>query len=227
MKRVVSEFHMPEVTIGYGMTETSPLSFQSSLDDPIEKRVSTVGRIHPHVEVKIVSEKGDTVPVGIQGELCTRGYSVMTGYWNDPERTAEAVDEDGWMHTGDVATLDEHGYCRIVGRIKDMIIRGGENIYPAEVEDFLFQNPKISEIAVFGIPDDRLGEAVAAWIVKAPGADISEEEVQAFCRDEIAHFKIPSHIRFVSEFPMTVTGKIQKFAMRDFEANQQNATGTR
>jgi len=215
MKRVQQDMHMPEVTIAYGMTETSPVSFQSGTKDPIEKRVATVGRIHPHVQVKIVNETGDVVPRGARGELCTRGYSVMQGYWNDSEKTADSIDSSGWMHTGDLATLDDEGYCNIVGRVKDMVIRGGENIYPREIEEYLYRHPKILDVAVFGIPDQRYGEQVAAWIKLRPGESATEEEIREFCNSQIAHFKVPAYIRFVESFPMTVTGKIQKFVMRD------------
>ncbi len=215
MKRVVADLHMPEVTICYGMTETSPVSFQSRSDDSIERRVSTVGTIHPHVEVKIVDETGKVVPVGARGELLTRGYSVMLGYWDDVQKTAEAVDPQGWMHTGDLATLDPAGYCNIVGRVKDLIIRGGENISPREIEEFLYRHPKIQDVQVFGIPDSRYGEVVCAWIRARENGSCDAEEIVAFCRENIAHFKVPQHIRFVEEFPMTVTGKIQKFIMRE------------
>ena len=214
MKRVNNEMNMGEVTIAYGMTETSPVSFQSAADDPLERRVSTVGRVLAHLEVKVVDANGDIVPVGQRGELCTRGYSVMQGYWNDPERTVEAI-RDGWMHTGDLATIDEQGYCNIVGRLKDMLIRGGENVYPREVEEFLFRHPAVSEVQVFGVPDARFGEEVCAWIVLKPGARATEEEIRAFCQGQIAHYKIPRYVRFVSELPMTVTGKPQKFVMRE------------
>lgn len=215
MRQVVGAFHMPQVTIGYGMTETSPISFQSSVDDALDDRVSTVGRVHPHVEVKIIDAAGRTVALGEQGELCTRGYSVMRGYWGDDERTREAVDQGGWMHTGDLATLDERGYCRIVGRVKDMVIRGGENIYPREIEEFLYRHPKVAEAQVFGVPDAKFGEEVCAWIVPRPGEALTEEEVRAFCQGRIAHYKIPRYIRFRDSLPMTVTGKPQKFIMRD------------
>ncbi|MEC9345977.1 MAG: AMP-binding protein [Pseudomonadota bacterium] len=215
MKRVNTEMHMSEVTIAYGMTETSPVSFQSSTTDPLERRVSTVGRIQPHVECKVIDETGATVVPGVQGELCTRGYSVMKGYWNDPERTAEAIDADGWMHTGDLATIDAEGYCNITGRVKDMLIRGGENVYPREVEEFLFRHPKVAEAQVFGIPDPKYGEEVCAWIVLRTGESATEEEIRQFCQGQIAHYKIPRHVRFRSELPMTVTGKPQKFRMRD------------
>ncbi|MBZ9865119.1 AMP-binding protein [Mesorhizobium sp. CA15] len=214
MKKVVSLMHMSQVTIAYGMTETSPVSFQSSVDDPLEKRVSTVGRIHPHVEVKAIGADGATVAVGEPGELCTRGYSVMKGYWDDAERTREAIDADGWMHTGDLATIDAEGYCNIVGRVKDMVIRGGENVYPREVEEFLYRHPKIKEVQVFGIPDDKYGEELCAWIVLKPDQIATAEEIKAFCAGQIAHYKVPRYIRFRAELPMTVTGKPQKFLMR-------------
>ena len=214
MRRVQADMHMHEVTIAYGMTETSPVSFQSATDDPLDKRVTTVGRVLPHLEVKIVDIDGRTVPVGTKGELCTRGYSVMLGYWDDPERTEDAV-RGGWMHTGDLATLDEQGYCNIVGRVKDMVIRGGENVYPREVEEFLFRHPKVAAVQVFGVPDTRYGEELCAWIITRPGVACTEDEVRAFCRDQIAHYKVPRYIRFVDELPVTVTGKPQKFLMRD------------
>ncbi|MDP3897043.1 MAG: AMP-binding protein [Mesorhizobium sp.] len=215
MKRVVSQMHMSQVTIAYGMTETSPVSFQSHTGDTLERRVSTVGRVHPHVEVKIVDETGATVPVGVAGELCTRGYSVMRGYWDDPEKTAEAIDADGWMHTGDLATIDAEGYGNIVGRVKDMVIRGGENVYPREVEEFLYRHPKIREVQVFGVPDARYGEELCAWVVPLPGEQPTEDEIREFCRGQIAHYKIPRYVRLRAELPMTVTGKAQKFLMRE------------
>ncbi|MDX8468517.1 AMP-binding protein [Mesorhizobium sp. VK23B] len=215
MKKVVSLMNMSEVTIAYGMTETSPVSFQSSVDDPLEKRVSTVGRIHPHVEVKAIGADGATVAVGEPGELCTRGYSVMKGYWDDVDKTREAVDTDGWMHTGDLATIDAEGYCNIVGRVKDMVIRGGENVYPREVEEFLYRHPKVKEVQVFGIPDDKYGEELCAWIVLKPNQIATEQEIKAFCAGQIAHYKVPRYIRFRTELPMTVTGKPQKFLMRE------------
>jgi len=214
MKRVVADMHMSEVTIAYGMTETSPVSFQSATDDPLDKRVATVGRVQPHLECKVVDALGEVVPTGATGELCTRGYSVMQGYWEDDERTREAI-RDGWMHTGDLATIDDKGYCNIVGRVKDMLIRGGENIYPREIEEFLFRHPKVQAVQVFGVPDQKYGEEVCAWIVLKPGQSATEDEIRTFCRDQIAHYKIPRYIRFVSEMPMTVTGKVQKFVMRD------------
>jgi fatty-acyl-CoA synthase len=213
MKQVNQQMHMTEVTIAYGMTETSPVSFQSSTDDPLDKRVSTVGRIQPHLEVKIVDAEGRPVPPGEKGELCTKGYSVMLGYWDDEARTADAI-RDGWMHTGDLATIDAEGYCNIVGRVKDMLIRGGENVYPREIEEFLFRHPKVAQVQVFGVPDTKYGEEVAAWIVLKPGVTCTEDEIKAFCKDQIAHYKVPRYVRFVTELPMTVTGKAQKFVMR-------------
>ncbi|WP_436643305.1 AMP-binding protein [Microbaculum sp. FT89] len=228
MRRVVRDMHMPEVTIGYGMTETSPISFQSAIDDGLEERVSTVGRIHPHVEVKIVDETGATADVGVGGELCTRGYSVMRGYWNDEERTREAIDVGGWMHTGDLAEIDARGYCSIVGRVKDMVIRGGENIYPREIEEFLYRHPKIAEVQVFGVPDEKYGEELAAWIVLQPGESAGEDEIRDYCRGAIAHYKVPRYIRFKDALPMTVTGKPQKFLMREEMAEElQQAGGAR
>jgi fatty-acyl-CoA synthase len=215
MKRVIRSMHMAEITICYGMTETSPVSFQSSVDDPIERRVGTVGRIHPHVEVKIVDEAGRIVPPGVPGELCTRGYSVMREYWDDPEHTAEAIDAGRWMHTGDLATLDTEGYCNIVGRIKDMVIRGGENIYPREIEEFLYRHPKIQDVQVIGVPDRKYGEELCAWVKLKAGEKATAEEIQSFCQGQIAHYKIPRFIKFVDGFPMTVTGKIQKYLMRE------------
>ncbi|MCC5968988.1 MAG: AMP-binding protein [Pararhodobacter sp.] len=214
MEDVNNRMNMSEVTICYGMTETSPVSFQSFVDDTVEDRCATVGRIHPHLEVRIIGPDGAILPVGESGELCTRGYSVMKGYWGEPKLTAEAI-RDGWMHTGDLATLDEAGFCRIVGRVKDMIIRGGENIYPREIEEFLYRHPKVAQAQVFGIPDNKLGEVVCAWVVAAPGAVPTEEEIRAYCSGQIAHFKIPKHILVVPELPVTVTGKPQKFVMRD------------
>jgi fatty-acyl-CoA synthase len=214
MRRAISQMHLSEITIAYGMTETSPVSFQTTVDDPLERRVSTVGRIHPHLEVKIIDAEGHIVPRGTPGELCTRGYSVMLGYWGDEERTREAIDRARWMHTGDLATIDDEGYCKIVGRIKDMIIRGGENVYPREIEEFLYRHPKIQDVQVFGVPDPRYGEEIAAWIKVRPGESLTAEEVVAFCRDQIAHYKVPRHIRVVAEFPLTVTGKVQKYVMR-------------
>ncbi len=214
MRRVIDDMNMKEVTICYGMTETSPVSFQSFVDDPLDKRCETVGRIHPHLEAKIIDPAGQVVAVGEQGELCTRGYSVMKGYWADLDRTAESI-RDGWMHTGDLAVFDPSGFCTITGRVKDMIIRGGENIYPREIEEFLFRHPRVGEAQVFGIPDPKYGEQVCAWVVPKPGAELTEEDLREFCQGQIAHYKIPRHFRIVAELPMTITGKPQKFVMRD------------
>ena len=216
MRRVIAEMHMEEVTICYGMTETSPVSTQTAADDPLDKRVGTVGRVHPHVEVKVIDpEGGETMARGETGELCTRGYSVMLGYWEDEERTAEAIDADGWMHTGDLATMDEEGYLAIVGRSKDMVIRGGENVYPREVEEFLYSHPDIADVQVIGVPDRRYGEELMAWVMPSPGAELDPEEVREFCRGQIAHFKVPRYVKLVDSFPMTVTGKVQKYKMRE------------
>jgi len=215
MKRVIRDMHMEKVTIAYGMTETSPVSFQSGTGDSIERRVSTVGRIHPHLQVKIVDPAGRVVPVGSQGEILTRGYSVMKGYWNDPERTREVLDEAGWMHTGDLGVLDAQGYCNITGRLKDMLIRGGENIFPREIEEFLYRHPKIQGVQVFGVPDRKFGEEVCAWVQLRPGTQATDQEVREFCCGQLAQHKIPRYIRFVTEFPLTVTGKPQKFLMRE------------
>jgi fatty-acyl-CoA synthase len=216
MKKVQSRMHMPEVTICYGMTETAPVSTQSSTDDPLDKRVSTVGRIHPHVEIKIVDPKSsEVVSRGAPGELCTRGYSVMLGYWNNPEASQEAIDAARWMHTGDLATMDDAGYVNIVGRIKDMIIRGGENVYPREIEEFLYQHPDVSDVQVIGVPSARYGEEVMAWLKLREGAHVSEDDLVAYCKNRIATYKIPRYWKFVDSFPMTVTGKIQKFKMRE------------
>jgi fatty-acyl-CoA synthase len=216
MKRVIERMHMGEVGIAYGMTETSPVSTQTAFDDAIEKRVGTVGRVHPHVEIKIIDPAdGETVTRGASGELCTRGYSVMSGYWNDPERTAEAVDGDGWMHTGDLATMDDEGYVNIVGRIKDMVIRGGENIYPREIEEFLYGHPDIADVQVIGVPDERYGEELMAWVIPRAGATLDSEQLREFCHGKIARYKIPRYVKLVDEFPMTVTGKVQKFKMRE------------
>jgi len=214
MRRAMKLMHLRDITIAYGMTETSPVSFQTTLDDPIERRVATVGRVHPHLEVKIVDADGRLVPPGTPGELCTRGYSVMLGYWDDDERTAQAIDRAGWMHTGDLATIDADGYCAIVGRIKDLVIRGGENVYPREVEEYLYRHPAIADVQVFGVPDPKYGEELCAWVKLRAGETLSEQDVRDFCRDQIAHYKIPRYVRFVEEFPMTVTGKMQKFLMR-------------
>jgi fatty-acyl-CoA synthase len=216
MKRVVSEMHMAEVTIAYGMTETSPVSAQTTADDDMERRVSTVGRVHPHVEVKIINpDNGLVLPRGEPGEMCTRGYSVMLGYWNEPEKTAEAIDAGRWMHTGDLAVIDAAGYLNIVGRIKDMVIRGGENVYPREVEEFLYTHPEIEDVQVIGVPDEKYGEELCAWVRLRPGSGLAEEDVRAFCVGKIAHYKVPRYVRFTQEFPMTVTGKVQKFKMRE------------
>jgi fatty-acyl-CoA synthase len=214
MRRAVGLMHLSEIVIGYGMTETSPASFVSSTDDPLERRVSTVGRAMPHVEAKVVDAEGRIVPRGTAGELLTRGYLVMLGYWDDEERTREAIDAAGWMHTGDLATINDEGYCNIVGRIKDMVIRGGENVYPREVEEFLYRHPKIQDVQVIGIPDARYGEELCAWVRLRDGESATEEEIRAFCQGQIAHYKVPRYFKFVDGFPMTVTGKIQKFLMR-------------
>jgi len=215
MRRVIDELNMRDVTIAYGMTETSPVSFQTGTDDPIDARVNTVGRIHPHVEVKIVDDAGAIVPVGATGELLTRGYSVMLGYWDDAQKTSESIDVGRWMHTGDLATVDGDGYCRIVGRVKDMVIRGGENIYPREVEEFLMHHPAVADVQVFGVPSERMGEELAAWIKLKPGQQVSVDDIRAYCREQIAHFKVPRYLRFVEEYPQTVSGKVQKFKMRE------------
>jgi fatty-acyl-CoA synthase len=216
MRKVIDRMNMKDVTICYGMTETSPVSFQTQTDAPLEKRVTTVGTIHPHLEVKLVSpETGAVVPRGETGELCTRGYSVMLGYWNNEEATAKAIDSAGWMHTGDLATMDNEGYVAIVGRIKDMIIRGGENIYPREIEDFLYTHPAISDVQVIGVPDEKYGEEVMAWVKLVDGQQLDADGLKAFCKGKIAHYKVPRYVKFVDEFPMTVTGKIQKFKMRE------------
>jgi fatty-acyl-CoA synthase len=214
MKGVIERLHMPDVTIAYGMTETSPVSFQTGLDDPVERRVSTIGRVQPHLEVKIVDETGATTPRGVPGEVCTRGYSVMLGYWDDPAKTAECLDAEGWMHTGDLGTIDDEGYGNIVGRIKDMVIRGGENLFPREIEEFLYTHPSIADVQVVGVPDIRYGEELCAWIRLHPGHALTETAVREFCQGQISHQKIPRYVRFVDEFPMTVTGKVQKFLIR-------------
>ena len=214
MKRVIRDMGASEITIAYGMTETSPVSFQSSTDDPVSVRVSTVGRIQPHCECKVVDEEGKTLPVGQPGELWTRGYLVMKGYWDDPERTGEVL-KDSWMHTGDMATIDAKGYAKIVGRIKDMLIRGGENVYPAEVESFLLTHDQIADVQVFGVPDPKYGEEVAAWIIPRSKGALTAEAVRDFCKGQIAHYKVPRHVRFVDEMPLTATGKAQKFKMKE------------
>jgi fatty-acyl-CoA synthase len=215
MKRVMSRMHMSEVLIAYGQTECSPVNHMTLADDPLEKRVNTVGRAGPHLEVKIVDEAGQTTPIGTAGDICTRGYAVMQGYWEDPERTAETVDEDGWLHSGDLGVMDQDGYVAVVGRLKDMIIRGGENIYPREIEEFLFTHPDIQDAKVIGVPDEKYGEEVCAWIQLRQGAELDEGAIRAFCKDHIAYFKVPRYIRLVDDFPMTVTGKVQKFKMRE------------
>jgi fatty-acyl-CoA synthase len=220
MKRVVERMHMEEVTIAYGMTETSPISFQSSISDPPERRVLSVGLIQPHLEVKIVDDAGNVVPRGTPGELLTRGYSVMLGYWDDAARTREAIDLEGWMHTGDLATLDENGYCNIVGRLKDMVIRGGENIYPREIEEFLYRHPKVQDVQVVGVPDAKYGEELCACIILRPGTQATVAEIREFCVGQIARFKIPRHVRFLDQFPMTVTGKIPKYVLRQQIADE-------
>ncbi|MES2488262.1 MAG: AMP-binding protein [Pseudomonadota bacterium] len=221
MKKVTTLMNMREVTIGYGMTETSPLSTQNAADDPMERRVSTVGRVHPHVEIKIIDpETGATLPRGSAGELCTRGYSVMLGYWNNEAATTKSIDSERWMHSGDLATLDEEGYVKIVGRIKDMIIRGGENIFPREIEEFLYGHPGVSDVQVIGVPSEKYGEEVMAWVKLREGSTASGDEMAAFCKSKIASFKIPRYWKFVDEFPLTVTGKIQKFKMREVSINE-------
>jgi fatty-acyl-CoA synthase len=217
MKRVVTEMGMTEVTICYGMTETSPVSTQTGADDDLDRRTSTVGRVHPHLEVKVADpETGEPVEFGEPGEFCTRGYSVMRGYWNEPEKTSEAIDADGWMHTGDLATMDEHGYLNIVGRIKDMVIRGGENVYPREIEEFLYTHPDIVDAQVVGVPDEKYGEELMAWIQLRAGAEpITAESLREFCTGKLAHYKIPRYVKIVDGFPMTVTGKIRKVEMRE------------
>jgi fatty-acyl-CoA synthase len=216
MKKVVDRMHMGEVAICYGMTETSPVSTQTRVDDPLERRVSTVGRAGPHVEIKVIDpDSGLVVQRGVPGELCTRGYSVMLGYWEDPERTAEAVDRAGWMHTGDLATMDDEGYLNIVGRSKDMVIRGGENVYPREIEEFLYTHEGVADVSVVGVPDERYGEELCAWVIARPGAALDADAVRDFCRGRLAHYKVPRYVLFVDELPMTVTGKVQKFKMRE------------
>ena len=215
MSRVISDMHLAEITIAYGMTETSPVSFQSAVDDAIDLRVATIGRVHPHLEVKIVDGAGRIVPRGEKGELLTRGYSVMLGYWGDLEKTREAIDAAGWMHTGDLAVLDAQGFCTIVGRSKDMVIRGGENIYPREIEEFLYRHPAVLDVQCVGVPDHKYGEELCACIVRRPGVEVDAEQVRAFCREQIAHYKIPRYVIFVDNFPMTVTGKIQKYLLRE------------
>ena len=214
MRRVVDRMNLRDITICYGMTEPSPVSFQTTVDDPLERRGSTVGRIHPHLEVKIIDPDGRIVPRGVTGELCTRGYSVMLGYWDDAPRTEQVIDTARWMHTGDLAVIDPEGYCNIVGRLKDVVIRGGENVYPREVEEFLYGHPAILDVQCFGVPDRRYGEELCAWVKLREGAVLDEEDVRAYCRGKIAHQKVPRYVRFVEAFPMTVTGKMQKYLMR-------------
>jgi fatty-acyl-CoA synthase len=215
MKRLIAEMHLDEITIAYGMTETGPVSFQTSAADTVERKVSTVGTVLPHTEIKIVDEQGKVVPAGTPGELLTRGYCVMPGYWRDEQKTAETIDAAHWLHSGDIAVLDDAGYCQIVGRLKDMLIRGGENIFPREIEEYLFQHPKIEAAEVIGVPDEKYGEEVCAWIKLHAGETATEEDIREFCRERIAHFKIPRYILFVDEFPMTITGKVQKYKMRE------------
>jgi fatty-acyl-CoA synthase len=214
MRAVMRDMNMAEVTIAYGMTETSPVSFQTRISDPVDVRVSTVGRIMPHLEVKIVDDSDRVVPLGRTGQLCTRGYSVMLGYWGEEAKTCEVLDAAGWMHTGDLAVLDEQGYCRIIGRSKDLVIRGGENISPREIEEFLYRHPSVRDVQVVGLPDERFGEELCAWIVLQAGASAGADDIRAFCRGQIAHFKIPRYIKFVDSFPTTATGKVQKFVIK-------------
>jgi fatty-acyl-CoA synthase len=227
MRRVIDRMHMSEVTIAYGMTETSPVSFQSSPEDTLERRVSTVGRIQPHMEAKVIDPEGRTLTRGEPGELCTRGYAVMLGYWDDPVKTTEVIDSKGWMHTGDLAVIDDEGYCSIVGRSTDMIIRGGENVYPREIEEFLFRHPEVADVAVVGVPHSKFGEEVCAWIKVRADAVVSEDEIRKFCRGQIAHYKVPAHIVFVEAFPMTVTGKVQKYLIRQQMTEQLGREGQR
>ncbi|HZJ48276.1 MAG TPA: AMP-binding protein [Acidimicrobiia bacterium] len=216
MNRVMSELNMSEVTIAYGMTELSPVATQTLCDDPIERRVSTVGTAHPFVEIKIVDpDTGETTPTDVSGEFCARGYSVMQGYWDEAERTAESIDSDGWMHSGDLAVMDDAGYVKIVGRLKDMIIRGGDNVYPREIEEYLFTHPDVVDAQVIGVPDERFGEQIMAWVQKREGSDLTETDVIDYCKGRIAHFKVPRYVRFTDTFPMTVTGKIQKFKLKE------------
>jgi len=226
MRRVMADMHMEEILIAYGQTETSPVNHLTLRDDAIEKRTGTVGRAVPWAEVKITDENDRVVPIGEKGEICVRGYLVMRDYWNDEERTRETIDQANWLHSGDIGVMDDEGYVQVVGRIKDMVIRGGENIYPREVEEFLYSHPKIAEVQVFGVPDDRMGEELCAWVQLYPGESMTEEELKAFCRDRITHFKIPRYVRFVDEYPMTVTGKIQKFIMREQMREELERAGT-
>jgi fatty-acyl-CoA synthase len=215
MQRVMKEMHLGGITICYGMTETSPVSFQTAPDDPWERRVATVGRVHPHLEAKVIDPDGRCVPRGVQGEICTRGYSVMKGYWDEPAKTREVLDDAGWIHTGDLGLIDLQGYCKVTGRLKDVIIRGGENVYPREIEEFLYGLGRIQAVQVCGVPDEKFGEAVCAWIQLKADAVMSEREVLEYCRGRIAHYKIPRYIRFVDAFPMTITGKVRKVEMRE------------
>ena len=227
MRRAVDRMHLTEITICYGMTETSPVSFQTTADDPLDRRVSTVGRIHPHLEVKIVDSEGRIVPRGVPGELCTRGYSVMLGYWDDKPRTEQVIDAARWMHTGDLAVIDAEGYCNIVGRIKDVVIRGGENVFPREVEEYLYSHPAILDVQCFGVADSRYGEELCAWVKLREGAALTEEDVRAYCRGKIAHQKVPRYVKFVEAFPMTVTGKMQKYLMRESMEQELGVTAER
>jgi fatty-acyl-CoA synthase len=231
MKRVITDMGCEQVTICYGMTETSPVSTQTRMDDDLDRRTSTVGTVHPHVEVKVVdADTGLTVPRGTPGEFCTRGYSVMLGYWNEPDKTREAIDDAGWMHTGDLATMDDDGYLNIVGRIKDLVIRGGENVYPREIEEFLYSHPAIADVQVIGVPDERYGEELCAWVRLHDGHSATEDDIKEYCRGKLAHFKVPRYVLFVDEFPMTVTGKIRKVEMREVSVERlglQAAASTR
>jgi fatty-acyl-CoA synthase len=227
MTQVLESMNMRDVTIAYGMTETSPVSFQSAGNDDLQSRVSTIGRVQPHLQCKVIDGQGDIVARGVPGELCTQGYSVMLGYWDDEAKTAEALDADGWMHTGDLVIIDERGYGNVVGRLKDMVIRGGENIYPREIEEFLYKHPAVRDVAVVGVPDEKFGEELCAWITLASGQSASEDDIKAFCNGQIAHYKIPRYVRFVSEFPLTVTGKVRKFEIREQMMNELHLTETR
>lgn len=223
MRKVLDRMHMRDVLIAYGQTELSPVNHMTAADDPLDKRVATVGKPGPHLEVKIIDENGRVVAIEARGEICTRGYSVMRGYWDDPERTAETIDQAGWLHSGDLGVMDEEGYVQVVGRIKDMIIRGGENVYPREVEEFLYTHPAIQDVQVFGIPDSKYGEKICAWVQLREGAELTEEELKSYCKNKITHFKIPQYVRFVGEYPMTITGKIQKFKMRQVMEQELNS----
>lgn len=225
MRKVISSMHMQDVTIMYGQTETSPVNHMTAIDAPLDKRCETVGKVGPHQEVKIINPEGQIVPLGEKGELCCRGYSVMQRYWDDPDKTASTIDAEQWLHSGDLAVMDQEGYVQIVGRIKDMIIRGGENVYPREVEEFLYTHPDIQDVQVFGIPDAKYGEQVCAWIKRRSGSSVSEQDIKSFCQDQITHFKIPRHIHFVEDYPMTVTGKVQKFKMREAMLESLNSAG--